>query len=235
MIQHPAQQTTTLTQPYARAAGNKAETEFAARSKPQFSASLARLQRPFRKTLRRRKRVSLEPTNGGRELLHPRQKCPKSPSEDLGMQTGHLYSRTFSLSGFKATICLNKADQVDRIVSSCYYHPFPPRISGTMADVDMADAPPSDGTVKKKTGSAGESGKALDVKKRFEVKKVGGIARGRQLRKALNADLFRSGTPSPCGHGTLSWTTAPSAEITSWTSVCLASSNAGPVPHDPVY
>ncbi|KIH90677.1 ubiquitin ligase subunit [Sporothrix brasiliensis 5110] len=40
-----------------------------------------------------------------------------------------------------------------------------------MADVDMADAPPSGAVVKKKTGAAGEPGKTLDDKKRFEVKK----------------------------------------------------------------
>ena len=45
-----------------------------------------------------------------------------------------------------------------------------------MADVDMADAPPSGAVVKKKSGVAGESSKALDDKKRFEVKKWNAVA-----------------------------------------------------------
>ncbi|ERS97155.1 hypothetical protein HMPREF1624_06486 [Sporothrix schenckii ATCC 58251] len=45
-----------------------------------------------------------------------------------------------------------------------------------MADVDMADAPPSVAVVKKKTGAAGEPGKTLDDKKRFEVKKWNAVA-----------------------------------------------------------
>lgn len=84
-----------------------------------------------------------------------------------------------------------------------------------MADVDMADAPLSGAGGKKKAGAAGESGKARDDKKRFEVKKVctEAISTGRSIRAArkhynsnvANADfLFKpSGTPSPCGHGIL--------------------------------
>ena len=55
-----------------------------------------------------------------------------------------------------------------------------------MADVDMADAPPSGAVSKKKTGAAGESSKALGDKKRFEVKKVG-------IASSLGRDTFPMG------------------------------------------
>lgn len=41
-----------------------------------------------------------------------------------------------------------------------------------MADVDMADAPPSEAVVKKKGGPSTSAGNAVEPRKRFEVKKV---------------------------------------------------------------
>jgi hypothetical protein len=77
-----------------------------------------------------------------------------------------------------------------------------------MADVEMTDAAPK--ATKKAVAAGGEA----DGKKRFEVKKVGYNSAS---VSELNTDEADSGTRLRCGLGTLSWTTAPSAEITSWT------------------
>jgi hypothetical protein len=87
-----------------------------------------------------------------------------------------------------------------------------------MADVDMADAPASAPAsapvVKKKGGPAAEGDSKTDGKKRFEVKKVYRIFCN--YSGLMFAHRDRSGTQSPCGLGTLLWTTALFAETTSW-------------------
>lgn len=77
-----------------------------------------------------------------------------------------------------------------------------------MADVEMADAP---------AGSKGETaGKAIEGKKKFEVKKV---RRDRLVCSAPDLANDTSGTPSHSGPGISLSTTAQFAETTSWTSV----------------
>lgn len=86
-----------------------------------------------------------------------------------------------------------------------------------MADVDMTDAPPAGPVVKKKGGDG-------EAKKRFEVKKVRRIMAEKstsssRARSTLTCHVC-SGTPSLCGPGTSSLTTAPSAGTISW--ICVS-------------
>lgn len=95
-----------------------------------------------------------------------------------------------------------------------------------MADVDMTDAPGSGQLAKKKGSSAADGDSKVDGKKRFEVKKVLLPDCALQSTPALADADPPSGMPLLYGHGILSSTTAPSAGITSWTSVSLSSSVA---------
>lgn len=81
-----------------------------------------------------------------------------------------------------------------------------------MADVEMSDAP----VAKKADGVVAKGGD----KKKFEVKKVCFFLRAQHSGESQRTDRS-SGTPLHSGPGISSSITAPSAVITSWTSVRL--------------
>lgn len=83
-----------------------------------------------------------------------------------------------------------------------------------MADVEMSDAP---------RAADGGNGKAVEGKKKFEVKKVRrhktAILLTTHPREHHSLTRSISGMPSPFGHGILLSITAPFAAIILWTSV----------------